>query len=267
MKHTIAKTLAALSLTLGLAAPLQAADAPPVPAQDWSFNGVFGTFDRASLQRGFQVYQQVCGACHSLDYVAFRTLGGPSGSAKGGPGFSEAQMKAIAASYSIVDLDDDGEVIDRPGKPSDKFPSPFPNKKAAAAANNGKAPPDLSLMAKARMGGPDYIFALLTGYKDEAPHSEDGHGITVPDGAYYNEYFPGHVIAMAPPLFDDMVEYQDGTPATVEQMSRDVSHFLMWTAEPKLEQRKGLGVRVLGFLIILSVLMFLVKKKVWRDAH
>lgn len=264
MKHTIAKTLAAVSIALGLSVSAQAAEAPAAPAQDWSFNGAFGTYDRAALQRGFQVYQQVCGACHSLKYVAFRTLGGPSASAKGGPGFTEAQMKAIAASYSIADIDDDGEVVDRPGKPSDKVPSPFPNKKAAEAANNGKAPPDLSLMAKARMGGPDYIFALLTGYHDEAPH--DAH-IDVPDGAYYNDYFPGHVIAMAPPLFDDLIEYQDGTPATVEQMARDVSHFLMWTAEPKLEQRKGLGARVIGFLLILSVLLYLVKKKVWRDAH
>jgi len=265
MKHTIAKTLAALSIAVGLSAPVHAAgDAPAAPAQDWSFNGVFGTFDRASLQRGFQVYSQACAACHSLEFVAFRTLGGDSASAVGGPEFTEAQMRAIAASYFIKDIDDDGEEIERPGRPSDKFPKPFPNKKAAQAANNGKAPPDLSLMAKARMGGPDYIFALLTGYHDEPPADSK---IELGPGNYYNDYYPGHVIAMAPPLFDDMLEYQDGTPATVEQMARDVSHFLMWTAEPKLEQRKGLGVRVLGFLIILSVLMFLVKKKVWRDAH
>ncbi len=229
-----------------------AGDAPAAPKQEWSFDGPFGTFDRAALQRGFQVYSEVCAACHGMQYLHYRNLG-----EAGGPEFTEAQVKAIAAANDVADIDDEGEAIDRPGLPKDKFVSPFANQRAAAAAH-GVAPPDLSLMAKARVGGPDYIFALLTGYEDGP---EDF------DGANYNKYFPGHNIAMAQPLFDDQVEYQDGTAATQEQMARDVSHFLMWAAEPKLEARRSLGIRVMLYLLVLAGLMYFVKRKVWADAH
>ncbi len=223
-----------------------------IPEQEWSFDGPFGTFDRAALQRGFQVYSEVCAACHGMQYLHYRNLG-----EAGGPEFTEAQVKAIAAAVDVSDIDDEGETIDRPGLPKDKFVSPFANTRAAAAAH-GVAPPDLSLMAKARVGGPDYIFALLNGYEDGPEDFE---------GANYNKYFPGHNIAMAQPLFDDQVEYQDGTPATQEQMARDVSQFLMWAAEPKLEARRSLGIRVMLYLIILAGLMYFVKRKVWADAH
>jgi len=223
-----------------------------IPEQEWSFNGPFGTFDRAQLQRGFQVYSEVCAACHGMQYLHYRNLG-----EAGGPEFTEAQVKAIAAAVEVEDLDDDGETIMRPGLPKDKFVSPFPNTKAAAAAN-GVAPPDLSLMGKARVGGPDYIYALLNGYED-APEGFEGNN--------YNKYFPGHNIAMAQPLSDDMVEYQDGTAATQDQLTRDVSAFLMWAAEPKLEARRSLGIRVMLYLIILAGLMYFVKRKVWADVH
>ncbi len=254
---TLKKSIQALALTLGMIVTtgpaLAAGDAPHAPAQNWSFNGPFGTFDRAALQRGFQVYDEVCAACHSMKYLAYRNLGD-----EGGPEFSEAAVKAIAASKTVEYIDDVGDVSERPGRPSDKFVSPFANVKAAAASNGGVAPPDLSLMGKARVGGPDYIYALLTGYA-EAPEDFEG--------ANYNTYFPGHNIAMAPPLVEELIEYQDGTPATVDQMARDVSQFLMWTAEPKMEDRKSLGVRVVLYLLLMAGLMFVVKRRVWSDLH
>ena len=231
-----------------------AGSAPKPPAQSWSFNGMFGTFDRAAAQRGLQVYREVCAACHSLELVHFRQLAGI--------GYKEDQIKAIAAEVEVTDgPNDEGDMFERKGLPADKFPSPFPNAKAAAASNNGKAPPDLSLMTKARFNGPDYLYALLTGYTD-APS-----GVEVPEGGNYNTYFPGHVIAMAAPLSDDAVEYQDGTKATVAQMSRDVTVFLSWAAEPELEERKAMGIKVLLFLIFFTGLLFAVKRKVWEDVH
>lgn len=255
---TMFKTARNLVLAAGVAFAgmtgfaVAAGDAPAAPKQEWSFAGPFGTFDRAELQRGFQVYTEVCAACHSMQYLHYRNLG-----ESGGPEFTEAQVKAIAAAVEVEDLDDEGETISRPGLPKDKFVSPFANPMAAAAAH-GVAPPDLSLMAKARVGGPDYIYALLTGY-EEAPEGFTGNN--------YNKYFPGHNIAMASPLFDDLVEYQDGTAATQEQMARDVSAFLMWAAEPKLEDRRSLGIRVMLYLLILAGLMYFVKRKVWADVH
>lgn len=223
-----------------------------LPKVEWSFDGPFGTYDRAAMQRGLQVYREVCSACHGLKYIAFRNLADL--------GYDEGEIKALAAEYTVVDgPNDEGEMFERPGRPSDYFPSPFPNEKAAAASNNGAAPPDLSLMAKARVGGPDYIHALLTGY-DEPPAD-------FPEGANYNTYFPGHQIAMAPPLFEDGVEFADGTPATVEQQSKDVAHFLMWTAEPKMESRKGMGIKVLIFLVVFTGVLYAVKRKVWADVH
>jgi ubiquinol-cytochrome c reductase cytochrome c1 subunit len=243
------------ALTLGLAAPAFAAGGGiEVPAQKWSFNGPFGTFDRGELQRGYQVYKEVCAACHAMKYVAFRNLRDV--------GFSEAEVKALAATFEVTDgPNDSGEMFKRPGLASDKFPSPFPNEKAARAANGGAYPLDLSLIAKARAGGPDYLKALLTGYAD-APA-----GVTVGEGLNYNKYFPGHQIAMPKPLNDDQVTYADGTKATVEQMSHDVSAFLMWAAEPKLEDRKRMGFKVMIFLIVLTGLFFAAKKRIWAKLH
>ncbi len=230
-----------------------AGDAPAIEAQDWSFNGVFGTFDRASVQRGFQVYKEVCAACHSMKYLSYRNLGEP-----GGPEFPEAQVKAIAAEAEVQDgPNEDGDMFDRPGRLSDRFVSPFPNDNAARSANGGALPPDLSVMAKARANGPDYLYALMTGYKDEPA------GMELAEGMSYNAAFPGHQIAMASPLSEDAVEYSDGTAASVPQMSRDVAQFLMWAAEPKLEERKRIGFQVMIYLFILAGLLYFTTKKLW----
>lgn len=252
------KTLAAAfaAITFGLAAPAFAAgDTAVAPARNWSFNGAFGTFDRAELQRGYQVYKEVCAACHAMKYVAFRNLREI--------GFSEAEVKALAASFEVTDgPNDQGEMFKRPGLPSDKFPSPFPNDKAARAANGGAMPVDLSLVAKSRAQGPDYLHALLTGY-GPAPA-----GFTLGEGLNYNKYFPGNQIAMPAPLGSEgQVAYADGTKATIDQMSHDVSAFLMWAAEPKLEERKRMGFKVVLFLIVLTALFFVAKKRVWSDVH
>ncbi|WP_414656090.1 cytochrome c1 [Ferrovibrio sp.] len=242
------------ALVLGCAVPAMAAEGSAPPAQKWSFDGPFGTFDRAALQRGYQIYKEVCSACHSMKYVAFRNLTEI--------GFSEAEAKALAAGYQVTDgPNDDGEMFQRPATLADKFPSPFPNDKAARAANGGALPPDLSLVAKARAHGPDYIYSVLTGYK-EAPA-----GFQVPEGLHYNEGFPGHKIAMPQPLTADQVTYSDGTKATLEQEAHDVTTFLMWTAEPKLEERKRMGLKVMIFLVILTGLFFAAKKRIWRDVH
>ena len=218
--------------------------------QNWSFDGVFGKFDKAALQRGFQVYQEVCASCHGLEYIAFRNLTEL--------GLDEDQVKAIAAEYEVEDgPDDEGEMFTRPAILADILPSPFANDNAARASNNGALPPDLSLMAKARTGGPDYLHALLTGYIDVPAD------VTLNEGMSYNPYFPGNQIAMPPPIDDDAVEYTDGTPATVDQMSLDVVQFLMWAAEPKLEIRKRMGIKVILFLLVLTALFYASKRKVW----
>jgi len=247
--------LAVLTMALTSSSAFSAGDTPKPPKHDWSFSNVFGTFDKAAAQRGFQVYKEVCSACHSMELLSYRHLSGI--------GFSEEEIKAIAATVDVTDgPNDEGEMFERPGTPADRFVSPFPNKKAAAASNNGKAPPDLSLMTKARFNGSDYVYALLTGYKDVAP----AH-IEVPEGGNYNAYFPGHIIAMAPPLSDDSVEYTDGTKATLAQHAEDVTTFLSWAAEPEMEARKSLGVKVLLFLLILTGMLYAVKREVWKDQH
>ena len=254
MKTTMMRTILA-AVAIGFAAPaLAAGDTATPPAQKWSFNGPFGTYDRAELQRGYQVYKEVCAACHAMKYAAFRNLRDV--------GFSEAEVKALAATFEVNDgPNDQGEMFKRPGLPSDKFPSPFPNEKAARASNGGAYPLDLSLIAKARAHGPDYIRALLTGYKD-APA-----GFTLGEGLNYNEYFAGHQIAMPQPLNADQVTYADGTKASVEQMAHDVSAFLMWAAEPKLEDRKRMGFKVMIFLVVLTGLFFAAKKRIWAKLH
>ena len=220
---------------------------------DWSFKGLFGKFDRGALQRGYQVYTEVCASCHSMKYVSYRNLG-----EKGGPEFSEAEVKAIAASFEVTDGPNaDGEMFIRPGKPSDKFVLPYENVKAAQAANGGAYPPDMSVLVKARGGGVDYIYSLLQGY-EEAPS-----GITLDEGVHYNKYMYGNKIRMAAPLSDDLVEYGDGTKASVEQMSKDVTTFLMWAAEPHLESRHQMGFKAIVYLIILTILVYFSMKKIW----
>jgi len=220
---------------------------------DWSFNGLFGKFDRGSLQRGYQVYSEVCAACHSMKYLSYRNL-----SEKGGPEFSIEQAKAIAASFEITDGPNaDGEMFTRPGKLSDKFLMPYENDKAAQAANGGAYPPDMSVLVKARSGGADYIYSLLLGYED--PPS----GIDLDDGVYYNKYMYGNQIKMSAPLSDGLIEYGDGTEASVEQMSKDVTTFLMWAAEPHLETRHRIGFKAIVYLIILSILVYFSMKKIW----
>ena len=220
---------------------------------DWSFKGIFGTFDRASLQRGYQVYQEVCAGCHSVQHLSYRNL-----SEKGGPEFSPEEAKAIAAQFEVTDgPNEDGEMFTRPGRPSDKFVSPFQNAKAAAAANGGAYPPDMSVLVKARKGGADYIYSLLMGY-EEAPA-----GYELDDGVYYNKYMPGNKIKMAEPISYGIVEYIDGTETTKAQISKDVTTFLVWAADPHLEARHRMGFKVFFFLIILLTMVYLSKQKVW----
>ena len=220
---------------------------------DWSFQGLFGKFDRGSLQRGYQVYTEVCSSCHSMKYLSYRNLTEP-----GGPEFTEDQAKAIAANFEVMDgPNGDGEMFARPAKLSDKFVKPYENEKAAQAANGGAYPPDMSVLAKARSGGVDYIYSVLLGYED--PPS----GITLDDGVYYNKYMYGNNIKMAKPISDGLIEYNDGTVASEEQMAKDVTTFLMWAAEPHLEARHKMGFKAILYLIILTVLVYFSMKKIW----
>jgi len=258
-------TAAVLALGFTLTAPAEksvaaGAEVAP-PAVDWSFNGPLGTYDRVQLQRGFQVYKQVCSGCHSMNLVAYRHLGML--------GFSEAEVRAIASGYTVTDgPNDEGEMYARPAEPKDRIVQPFPNEQAARYANAGALPPDMSLLAKARPHGPDYIHAVLTGY-EEVPPEMEGH---MAEGMHYNEYFPGHQIAMAAPLQDGLVTYKglDGEAdfqPDVDEMARDVSAFLMWAAEPHMEKRKQTGLKVILFLLVFTGIMFAVKRRIWADAH
>ena len=222
---------------------------------DWSFKGIFGKFDRASLQRGYQVYSEVCSGCHSMKYLSYRNL-----SEKGGPEFSIAEVKAIASKFEVTDgPNSDGEMFTRPGKLSDKFIMPFENEKAAQAANGGAYPPDMSVLVKARSGGANYIYSVLLGYEDPP------NGVTLDDGVYYNKYMYGNNIKMANPLSEGIVEYSDGTKATEEQMAKDITTFLMWTAEPHLEARHKMGFKAILYLIILTILVYFSMKKIWSS--
>ena len=219
----------------------------------WSFEGIFGTFDRASLQRGYQVYQEVCSGCHSVQHLSYRNL-----SEKGGPEFSTEEAKAIAAQFEVEDgPNSDGEMFMRPGRLSDKFVKPYPNVEASTAANGGAYPPDMSVLAKARAGGADYIYSLLLGY-EEAPT-----GFELDDGVYYNKYMPGNKIKMSAPLSDGLVEYTDGTQATTAQIAKDVTNFLVWVSEPHLESQHRMGFKAIIYLIILLTLVYMSKQKVW----
>ena len=220
---------------------------------DWSFKGLFGKFDRSALQRGYHVYTEVCSSCHSMKYLSYRNL-----AQEGGPEFTEAEAKAIAASFEVTDgPNSDGEMFTRPGKLSDKFVMPYENVKSAQAANGGAYPPDMSVLVKARGGGVDYIYSLLQGYEDPPA------GVTLDDGVYYNKYMYGNKIKMANQLSDGLIEYSDGTKATVEQMSKDVTTFLMWAAEPHLESRHKMGFKAIVYLIILTILVYFSMKRIW----
>ena len=223
------------------------------PKQSWPQKGIFGAYDRSSLQRGFQVYREVCSNCHSLKFVAYRDLEQL--------GYTPDQVKAVAASVTVQELNDDGQMADRPGRPSDHFKPPFPNDKAARAANNGALPPDMSLLAKAREHGEDYIYAILNGY--EAPPS----CMKMNPGMNWNKYFPPHQIAMPKPLNDGQVNYTDGTHNTLEQEARDVAQFLAWASEPHMEQRKEMGLKVLLFMLVFSGIMAAAKCKIWEDVQ
>jgi ubiquinol-cytochrome c reductase cytochrome c1 subunit len=252
-KHALAAS--ALTAVLMASAPnLAAQETPPLPHQEWSFEGVFGTYDLASAQRGFQVYKEVCSACHPVKHLYFRDLAAI--------GYSADEIKAIAATYQITDgPNDQGQMYQRPGRPSDPIPGPFPNDEAARAANNGALPPDQSLIVKARHGGPDYVYGILTGYK------EPPAGFKLLDGMNYNEYFPGHQIAMPPPLSDNAVTFADGTPATVPQMAHDVVTFLTWASEPNLDDRHRTGFKVIGFLVVAAIVFYAAKRKIWAPVH
>ena len=233
--------------------PLYSAEMVKPIKVDWSFKGLTGTFDRASLQRGFQVYKEVCSSCHSMQYLSYRNLGEP-----GGPEFTKSEVKAIAASFEIEDgPDSQGEMFSRPGRPSDKFKNPYPNVQAAIAANGGAYPPDMSVLVKARKGGANYIYSVLVGYEDPPA------GVTLDEGVYYNKYMIGNKIKMPNNLIDGLVEYADGTESTVDQMAKDVTTFLAWAAEPELEERHKTGVKVIIYLILLTILVYLSMKKIW----
>jgi len=256
-KRFVAATAMVIGLACGAVGTAwgQAEEAPPLPHQQWSFQGVFGTYDRAALQRGFQVYKEVCSACHQLKHLSFRDLTQI--------GYTEDQVKGIAAQYQVTDgPNDQGQMYQRPGRPSDPIPGPFPNDEAASAAMNGALPPDLSLVVKARDGGPDYVYGILTGFKPEPK------GFKLAPGTYYNEIFPGHQIKMPPPLTaDGQVKYANGTPSTIPQMAHDVVTFLAWASEPTLEQRHRTGFRVILFLVVAIGVLYATKRKVWSGLH
>jgi cytochrome c1 len=270
--------------TIGARPAHSAGAGPEIPETSWSFAGLRGHYDQAQLQRGYQIYKEVCAACHSIRLLKFRNLGEP-----GGPGFSEAAVKALAAEAQYPEVKDDGKVKPRPGIPADPLPSPFKNEQEARSANNGALPPDLSVIAKARSvhkeypwfqapfvwlkdilrgyqeGGPDYIHALLTGYGNPPPglKNDDGTPFKLSDGMNFNKAFSGYQIAMPQPLQDGGVKYADGTKATIEQQSKDVTSFLMWAAEPHLNARKAMGLQVLIYLGITALLLGFAKRRLW----
>ena len=253
IRFNFKKLIIVILSTLIFIKPLFSAETIDPIKVNWSFKELTGKFDRASLQRGFQVYKEVCSSCHSMQYLSYRNLGEP-----GGPEFTLEEVKAIAASVEIEDgPDSQGEMFTRPGKPSDKFKSPYPNVEASTVANGGAYPPDMSVLVKARPGGADYMYSVLMGYE------EPPAGMKLDDGVYYNKYMIGQKIKMASPLLEGIVEYSDGTEATVDQMAKDVTTFLAWAAEPELEARHKLGIKVIIYLLFLTILVYLSMKKIW----
>ncbi|MGE5475080.1 MAG: cytochrome c1 [Bacteroidales bacterium] len=254
MRKLILSALIATGLAGASSAALANTGGEPLMKPEFSFNGFFGHYDQAQLKRGFEVYHQVCSNCHNLRLVAYRNLADV--------GLTPDEIKTVAAERDIDDApNDEGIISKRQGRPSDKYIGPFANEKAAAAANGGAAPPDLSLMAKARVGGPNYIYSLMLGFADAPEHH------VVPEGKYFNKYFPGGNISMPPQLMDDLVTYTDGTKATPEQMAKDISAFLNWAAEPELDARKSLGLKVMVFLGIFTALLYALKRQIWKNIH
>jgi len=247
--------IGAIAVVLLAGGPAAAAEEGGLPAHKWSFTGPFGHFNRGALQRGFAVYHQICASCHGLELVAYRNLADI--------GFDGTKIAEIAAGAEVQDgPNEQGDMYMRQARPADRFVSPFPNENAARTANNGAYPPDLSLAVKARKDGSNYLYGLLTGFREQPPA-----GVKMTDGMYYNTVFPGHQIAMPPPLADDAVAYDDGTAASVEQMAEDVTVFLAWAAEPNLEARKRMGIKVLIFLVVLTGMLFALKRQVWSKLH
>lgn len=262
LKGLMATILGATMLFAGVNSYAATAGEKHPERHDYTSTGIFGKWDIPSLQRGLQIYREVCSACHSMDLVAFRSLDAL--------GYNEDEIKAIAAEYDFEDvIDDEGDLQSRTGTPADAFPAPFTNENQARSANNGSLPPDFSTLVKARehigfnpftsVYGEDYIVALLVGYHDEAPE-----GVELNEGLYYNDYFAGNQIAMAPPLFDEMVEYADGTDASVEQMAYDIANFMYWASDPTMQERKEMGLRVMLFMIIFTIMLYFTNKRVWR---
>lgn len=240
----------AISFLPGMAAAAGGGDA--LPDLKWSFEGVFGSYDRAQMRRGSQVYLEVCSGCHSLEMVYYRNLLEI--------GFSEDEAKAIAQEFEVEDgPDEEGEMFMRPARLSDRFVNPFANKNAARFANGGSFPPDLSVITKARVGGVNYLYGLMTGYLDEAPE-----GFDLSEGTYYNKYFPGHQVFMAQPLYEESVEYEDGTEPTLDQHAQDIAAFLAWAANPEMEERKRLGIKVILYLIVLTAMFYALKRRIWN---
>lgn len=263
------------------------------PLPEWEFEGVFGKYDQKAVQRGFQVYVEVCASCHGLELLSYRNLSEPGGPyyTPDDPELGEAQVKEFAAQYMVDEIDDYGDIIQRPARAADNFVSPYPNVQAAAAANNGAPPPDFSVLVKARTGGADYIYRLMTGYPDYDEIDDEGnlhfnddhsHGVLhQPVGLYFNPYFAGDTLsnwkgdprhapaggylAMPPQLSDGRVDYLDGTPNTKEQLAEDVTHFLAWASEPKMENRKSLGFAVMIYLFFLALLVYFSYKAIWRN--
>lgn len=253
LKNTFCTAILAVALIcMGITSVQAAGDAKTPPEQDWPHKGMFGTYDIESIQRGYQVYRENCAACHGMKYLSYRNLAEV--------GFSEDEIKAIAREYSYTDgPNDEGEYFDRAGKPSDTFKEPYANDAEARYVNSGALPPDMSLLVKARHHGEDYIYALLTGYTD-LPLGEE-----LEEGQYWNDYMPGNKIAMPPPLTDGLITYSNGEPATLEQAAYDVTQFLAWASEPTADRRKQMGFKVLLYLLAFCAVMYLAKKKMWRD--
>ncbi|MGH7156192.1 MAG: cytochrome c1 [Acetobacteraceae bacterium] len=254
MMRMLHRLLAGVAACVLLAMPAIAQEEPPLPQEHWSFSGIFGGLDMAAAQRGFWVYFNVCSACHAMQQLHYRDLAGI--------GLTEAQIKAIAASVKVPKgINDEGQPFEGPALPADQFRSPFPNEQVARNTFNGAEPPDLSLIVNAREGHANYVYGILTGFTNPPA------GFHLPAGRYYNEHFPGNLIAMPPPLHDDLVEYTDGTKATVPQMAHDVVTFLYWAANPEEVRRKAMGVRVVLFLLLMTGLTYAAKRKVWADVE
>jgi ubiquinol-cytochrome c reductase cytochrome c1 subunit len=250
---TGAALLAGAALLVSVS-PARAQEGVEPPSQKWSFQSIFGTYDLAAAQRGFQIYSEVCSNCHSMNQMYYRNLSEI--------GLTQEQIKAVAAAVQVpAGLNDQGEAVEGPGTPASRFRAPFPNEKAARASNNGALPPDLSLIVNARPGGPNYVFGILTGYGD-APAD-----IKMQDGMNYNKYFPGHQIAMPQPLSDGQMTYADGTANTLDQEAHDVVTFLSFVSNPELVERKKIGARIVLFLILMTGVTYAVKRRVWADVH